>query len=191
MLWQELDSTTIKLKDLNFGMRAATHDPFKCYKASKIALTLFGKELARRTAETQVTVVLADPGVCGETNLFQCVRCPPSQQKRRAFHRPRDACAAHRFAPRGRYMGPLVIMFAFAKPSLQTLPQVSPYPPSFIEPDQSSCHRFPQALCWSLHSTRSEAITTKHHPESWCRLMASAGSCNAFVCLRRTRGRGG
>ena len=72
-LWQELDNTTIKLKDLNFGIRSATHDTFKCYKASKIALTLFGKELARRTAETQVTVLLADPGVCGETNLFQCV----------------------------------------------------------------------------------------------------------------------
>lgn len=66
----------IKLKDLNFGIRAATHDPFKCYKASKIALTLFGKELARRTAETRITVLLAAPGVCGETNLFQCV-CSP------------------------------------------------------------------------------------------------------------------
>jgi NAD(P)-dependent dehydrogenase (short-subunit alcohol dehydrogenase family) len=54
---QELDALTIKLKDLNFGIRAATHDPFKCYKASKIALTLFGKELARRTAETQVRFV--------------------------------------------------------------------------------------------------------------------------------------
>ena len=76
LLRQELDSTTIKLKDLNFGMRAATHDPFKCYKASKIALTLFAKELARRTADTHITVLLADPGVCGDTNLFQCVRKP-------------------------------------------------------------------------------------------------------------------
>ncbi len=114
---------TIKLKDLNFGMRSATHDPFKCYKASKIALTLFAKELARRTADTHITVLLADPGVCGETNLFQCVRKPSHSltgwQLQRNFQNDEVYCpAAH------RYMGPLVIMFAFAKPFLSTLQQV-------------------------------------------------------------------
>ena len=122
-LRQELDSTTIKLKDLNFGMRSATHDPFKCYKASKIALTLFAKELARRTADTHITVLLADPGVCGETNLFQCVQQHSHSITEWRSWRLFDN-EYHGYFAVHRYMGPLVIMFAFAKPFLSTIPQV-------------------------------------------------------------------
>ena len=40
-------------------------------QASKAALTLFSRELARRLSETQIKVIVADPGVCGDTGLFR------------------------------------------------------------------------------------------------------------------------
>ena len=40
-------------------------------QTSKVALTLFSRELARRLAGTQVSVITADPGVTGETALFR------------------------------------------------------------------------------------------------------------------------
>ena len=45
--------------------------PLLRLQASKAALTLYGRELARQLAETQVSVLAADPGVTGETSLFR------------------------------------------------------------------------------------------------------------------------
>lgn len=42
-----------------------------CLQASKAALTLFSRELARLLSESQIKVIAADPGVTGETGLFR------------------------------------------------------------------------------------------------------------------------
>lgn len=54
------------MTDLNFSK--VNYEPLKAYKGSKMALALFAKELAARTAGSNITVYAADPGNTGECN---------------------------------------------------------------------------------------------------------------------------
>ncbi len=52
------------MTDLNFSK--VNYEPLKAYKGSKVALALFAKELAVRTADSHISVFAADPGATGE-----------------------------------------------------------------------------------------------------------------------------
>jgi NAD(P)-dependent dehydrogenase (short-subunit alcohol dehydrogenase family) len=59
-----LPGAALRMNDLNFSK--VNYDPLKAYKGSKMALALFAKELAARTADSNITVYAADPGNTGE-----------------------------------------------------------------------------------------------------------------------------
>jgi NAD(P)-dependent dehydrogenase (short-subunit alcohol dehydrogenase family) len=58
-----LPPAALRMTDLNFSK--VNYDPLKAYKGSKMALALFAKELAARTAGSNITVYAADPGNTG------------------------------------------------------------------------------------------------------------------------------
>jgi NAD(P)-dependent dehydrogenase (short-subunit alcohol dehydrogenase family) len=62
----ELDPA-LRMTDLNFSK--VNYDPLRAYKGSKMALALFAKELAARTAGSNITVYAADPGNTGATSI--------------------------------------------------------------------------------------------------------------------------